>query len=123
MDSDQIQKAIAAHGMWKRRLIDAIDAGSSDVSVAQTEPDNVCPFGKWLYALPASERNSEYFKKVQPLHAAFHKEAAKVLSLALSGKKAEAQKCMASSGQYLAVSAKLTSAMMDWQKALVSKTR
>src|ERR1035438_7643070 len=78
--------------MWKSRLRAAIDAGRSDVTPEQVEPDNLCAFGKWLHGLPSSDRNSEHFKKVQPLHAAFHKEAANVLRLALSGKKPEASK-------------------------------
>jgi len=85
-------------------------------------PTTLCPFGKWLQALPASDRNSEHFKKVQPLHTAFHKEAAKVLKLALKGNKKEADQCMASGGSYLVASSKLTEAMMDWRKALVSRT-
>ena len=123
MNPDEIQKAIAAHTTWKSRLRTAIDAGRSDVTAEQVEPDNLCAFGKWLHGLPSSDRNSEHFKKVQPLHAAFHKEAANVLRLALSGKKPEASKCMASGGSYLTASTQLIIALTRWQESLAAKTR
>ena len=113
----EINKAIGAHGMWKTRLTTAIDNGNSDVTPEQTEVDNQCAFGKWLHSLPPSEHNSEHYRKVQTLHAAFHKEAAKVLRLALNGKKPEAKQAMAGGGSFATASANLTSAMMAWQKA------
>lgn len=118
MDSEEIQKAIGAHGMWKSRLAAAIVARRSDVTPEQVEPDNTCAFGKWLQALPGSDQSSAHFKKVKPLHAAFHKTAAQVLRMALSGQKAEAEKSMATGGLYRKASADLTDAMMQWRKAL-----
>ena len=56
------------------------------------------------------------FKEVQKLHAEFHKAAAQVLQLALQGKKTEAEKLLAH-GAFPDVSARLTSAMMHWQKS------
>ncbi len=117
MNSQEILKAIAAHGMWKRRLKSAIEAGHSDVTPEQVAPANLCAFGKWLQTLPSSE-HSEHFKKVQPLHATFHKEAAHVLKLVLSGNSAEANKSIAAGGSYTIASAKLTEAMMGWGKAI-----
>jgi len=119
-NSQEITKAIAAHSIWKVRLAEAIHAGQSDTTPERVAPDNLCDFGKWLYSLPPSERNREHWKKVQALHAAFHKEAAKLLKLALSGQKAEAEKCMAFGGSYRKASADLTTAMMAWKKAIES---
>lgn len=116
--SDEITKAIGAHGKWKRRLQAVIEEGRSDVPPERVEPDNLCDFGRWLYSLSPADQNSEYFRKVQSMHASFHREAAKVLRLALSGQKAAAEKCMAFGGPFANASADLTITMMDWKKAV-----
>lgn len=115
---DEINKAIGAHGLWKMRLRSAIDTGKSDFSVANVRPDNLCEFGKWLYALPAADKNSEQFKKVKDLHAQFHEEAAAVIALAVGGKKHEAEMAIAPGGTFTKISSKLTAAMIAWGKTL-----
>jgi len=67
-----------------------------------------------------SEHNSDQWKKVQALHATFHKEAAQVLRLALRNQKLEAQKRMESGGSFAKASTDLTLAMMEWKKTLGS---
>jgi methyl-accepting chemotaxis protein len=116
----EIEKAIGAHGMWKTRLKQAIDTGELDVSVATIQADNQCVFGKWLYGptLTPADTSSVHYKKVKELHAQFHIIASKVAALALTGKKEEAEKMMRLTGEYTALSAKLTQAMMDWKKSL-----
>ena len=42
-------KIIAAHGLWKYRLHEAITSGHSSFDPAVVELDNRCPFGQWLY--------------------------------------------------------------------------
>ena len=116
--AEEITKAIGAHGMWKNRLKDAIAAGKSDFSVEKVQPDNLCDFGKWLHALPESERSSERWKKVQALHATFHKEAARILGLALAGKKDEASPALMENSEFANRSAELTTLMMKWRKEI-----
>lgn len=118
MNSQEITKAIGAHGKWKQRLSSAIEDGQSDITPERVAPDNLCEFGRWLHSLPAAEQRGESFANVRALHAAFHKEAADVLKLALGGDKVAAGKCMALGGNFSDVSAKLTGAMMDWKKKL-----
>lgn len=115
--TDEINKAIGAHGMWKQRLKAAIDASSSDVTVAQAGADNVCPFGTWFYGLPAAERGEPNAAAVRTLHAQFHTEAAAVLKLALAGRKPEAEKALGTGGAFASKSSELTSAMMRWQRS------
>jgi len=116
----EIEKAIGAHGMWKARLKAAIDTGKSEMPVETIRVDNQCEFGKWLYGatLSAQDKTSPHYSKVKELHAQFHKTAARVAALALSGKKAEAEKMIASGGEYAEASAKLTGAMMEWDKSV-----
>lgn len=84
---DAIKAGIAAHGMWKQRLSDAIINGKSDWKPATVKLDNQCEFGKWLLSCSPQEKSSPYFAKIKDLHAQFHEEAGKVLDLALRGKK------------------------------------
>jgi len=112
----EITKAVGAHGLWKQRITLAIKDGRSDTDPAHVEMDNQCDFGKWLYGLPSVDQNSEHFKRVKVLHANFHKEAAKVLRLAITGQKAAAEKSLDLGGAYAKSSSDLTLAMMNWKK-------
>lgn len=116
---EEIKKAIAAHGMWKSRLQNAMDTGHLEVPVATIRVDNQCDFGKWLYGTNINPqlKLSDHYKQVKELHAHFHQIAAKVADLILAGKKAEAGKMMDMQGDYTTASEKLTKNMMDWYKS------
>lgn len=45
-DVAQIDKAIAAQGMWKIRQKKAINSGQVAIPVAENGEDNLCAFGK-----------------------------------------------------------------------------
>lgn len=115
--ADEIKRAIGAHGMWKQRLRTAIETAGSDVTVAQARTDSTCAFGTWLHALPVAERTTEHAVAVKTMHAQFHAEAARVLQLALSGRKPEAEKALAPGSAFATKSAELTTAMLRWQRA------
>jgi len=115
-DCQHITKAIAAHSKWKQRLSDAIHSSQSDTTPENVEPDNRCDFGKWLYSLSPAEKKSQHYDDIRTLHAEFHKEAAKVLRLALAGQKAEAENAMALSSPFYNVSADLTAALKSWER-------
>lgn len=116
----EIQKAIGAHGMWKVRLQATIDSGKTEMPIETIRVDNQCEFGKWLYGagLTVQEKSSPHYAKVKELHSLFHKAAARVAALAVSGKEAEAQKMINTGGTYAETSAKLTGAMMEWYTCL-----
>lgn len=115
---DEINKAIGAHGMWKQRLRQAVDSGQSEFTVERVRPDNQCEFGKWLHALPPTDKISVNWKSVQELHAKFHTEAARVLELALKGQKQKADEGLSPDSGFAKVSLELTSAMMKWKGSL-----
>lgn len=104
----QVRAAIGAHGMWKGRLRNAIDTGSSAVSVGEIRVDDRCEFGQWLHG---AGRNgfavSQSWESVRKLHADFHAEAAQVLEMALSGRKADAEKSMSLGGGFFHASSAL----------------
>ncbi len=120
----EIDKAIGAHGMWKHRLKMAIETGKFDSPVETIHMDNQCDFGKWLDGptLTLTDKTSKHFKTVTELHEEFHKTAARVAVLAVSGITAEAEKVMSVGGEYSEISMKLTAAMMEWKKILVRQS-
>jgi hypothetical protein len=114
--TEALDRAIAAHAKWKYRLMEAIDTGKSEWRVGDVRADSSCEFGKWLGALPLSERLSEHSKKVRALHTEFHVLAADVLELALAGRKAEATAAMALRSRFAEVSSNLTMAVIAWKE-------
>lgn len=114
--SEEINKAIAAHSLWKVRLRQALETGSSEFTIDKVKTDNQCDFGKWLYSLPVAERQSADWKTVQQLHSKFHAEAGNILDLALKGKKKEFEDAMMLGKDFAKLSSGLTTAMMTWSK-------
>ena len=112
--AEEIKKAIGAHGMWKMRLQSAIDTAKSEFTAENVCRDNQCDFGRWLYRaeIPAAEKSGPHYEKVRCLHAEFHKKAAEVLKVAVTGKKEEAKNLMATNSPFAVVSGQLTFAMI-----------
>lgn len=102
--------------MWKHRLRSAVDTGKSEFSVGVVCLDNQCPFGKWLHSVDLEMKATARWKCVKTAHADFHREAAKVLDLALTGRQAEARDALGFTSKFTAASAKLTQEMMAWKK-------
>ena len=119
IDKQQIDNAIGAHGMWKARLYQAIHTGKSEFQPEKVKVDNLCDFGKWFYTLLPTERSSPKGKTIQDLHAKFHAEAARVLDLALTGKKQEAEIAIGLGSNFANLSAALTQQMMAWKNESV----
>ncbi len=115
-DANKINQAIAAHARWKHVLKEAIETKKSDRSLADVKSENHCEFGQWLLELPLSDRQSKHWQTVRPLHAEFHQVAAKVLELALAGKREQAEAEMKISGNFTRLSTKLTIAMTNWKR-------
>ena len=118
----EIDKAIGSHGLWKGRIRTLIESGKSDIPVETAALTDACDFGKWLSGpkLSARDKASAHYTKVNELHTRFHKVAAAAIGLALAGKKAEAEKMVAVNGAFTALSAELTTAMLEWRKSLSS---
>ena len=118
-NKEAIDKAIAAHGMWKTRLKQAIDTREVDIPVEMIRTDCNCIFGKWLNdpTHTATDKASDHYKTVKQLHAEFHKVAAHVAELALAGNRREAEKMISLGGEYASVSSKLTAAMKAWKNS------
>jgi hypothetical protein len=115
---EEINKAITVHTAWKVRLRDALAAGKFDTPVDTVRRDDQCVLGKWLYGpmLTPQDKASEHYKEVVYLHTEFHECAARVLELAMLGKKAEAERMLEyGGGEYPLASSRLVMALSDWK--------
>ena len=114
----EIDKAIGAHGLWKSRLKMTIESSRIDTPVETIRRDDECDFGKWLHGstLTSSDKATKQCQAVVDLHARFHQTASRVVELALTGRKSEAETMMISGGEYAVVSDELTRAMTEWKK-------
>jgi len=116
---DEIDKAIAAHGMWKQKLRVAIETGESESTPDKVKQDNNCAFGKWLHTrIDPDAKNSPFYSEIVDLHAHFHKEAGGILELALKGEKEAANNLMAITKDFAKYSGELTQKMKKWQSSL-----
>ena len=113
-----IDDALSAHGLWKSRLESAISTGKSEYDPKIVQKDDACPFGKWLYSLGPADAQGVDFEKVKALHAEFHQTAGKVLQLALSGRKDEAERELDPSGSYRKITGKLVLALQTWKEKI-----
>jgi methyl-accepting chemotaxis protein len=118
VDRGQIDKGVGAHAMWKSRLQSAIDSGKLEVSLDVVRVDNACAFGKWFLGsdIPENVKQTAQYQSIKEMHAQFHKAAARVGELAISGKKADAEQMMSENGDFASLSQRLTSALMDWKR-------
>jgi hypothetical protein len=114
--SSVFDEAVFAHSQWKHRLRQAIEKGTSEWSVAEAKADDRCEFGKWLDRLPTAEKTSAHYSDLTSSHAEFHRAAAEVLALALSGKQAEARDAMAPGSRFRTISTKLVLQLSDMAK-------
>jgi len=115
-----LSKYIAAHGQWKMRLRQVIDTGKSEWSVEGVRVDDRCEFGKFLHGLGPALGSTEMAAQIKAKHAAFHVEAARVLELAMGGKRAEAAKAIEIGSSYMRLSSELTRLMIQWQGKLAA---
>ncbi|MBI5034477.1 MAG: chemotaxis protein CheW [Chloroflexi bacterium] len=112
----QLSDALVAHRKWKDYLMQAVQSGQSDYQPAVVRKDNQCDFGKWLHHDISNEiRQSETYQTVLKLHASFHFETARILELALSGRKTEAEQALGLGNNWRKLSAELTSQLLSWR--------
>jgi hypothetical protein len=112
---DEVRRAIAAHGLWKARLKDAVQAGRSDYRASEVALPDRCDFGRWLAAQPPTARG-EAWVRIEELHAAFHQAAAAVLARLEAGDHAGAEQMLAHGEHYAMASSRLTMAMLAWSR-------
>jgi len=96
-----ISKAIGIHSKWTYHIKQAVKTEATEYDPAIVKTDNSCEFGKWLYNdAPPELKRLPIYREIKDIHARFHVEASRVLTLALSGKKYEAIEAIRLGSEY-----------------------
>ena len=116
---EQIQKAITAHGVFKVKLGQMIEAGTNEMTPPVAGADDQCPVGQWLYnGIDPSAKANPGYQNVRELHATFHHAAGEVVTLAAARKRTEALEAMEMGSTFKQASAKLVIALTNWSESL-----
>ena len=121
--AEHIDAAVASHELWKKRLLSAIETGSSEWVPRTVKTDNQCDFGRWLYACSSEEKASPHYDVIKHRHAQFHIEAGRVLEIALRGNRDNAIAEMAEGEGYAEISASLIDELLNWKAELRDEKR
>jgi hypothetical protein len=90
-NAKKIDDAVSAHTYYFIKLRVAISEGISQFKPEIIRTDNSCDFGRWLYGeFPKEAVGASLYVEIKELHAQFHREAARILELAIAGRKDEA---------------------------------
>jgi len=112
---DEISKAISVHHSWRQKLLEAIESGECDCTIESVTRDDNCSFGKWLrYRIEPSIKKTTDYIKIVDLHTQFHKEAGRILELALKGNKEQAINLINIEGKFAVLSKKPADKLEQW---------
>ena len=115
---EQIQKAITAHGVFKVRLGQMVEAGGTEMTPAVAAADDQCPLGQWLHGgVDPSAKSSPHYEMVKDIHLAFHRAAGEVVALSIARKRTEALEAMEMGSTFKQTSAKLVIALTTWAES------
>lgn len=107
VDPNFVAEIIAAHGLWKYRLHQAIAERSSAFDPNTVRVDNACPLGKWLYAEARTVVSHDLFERVKGMHATFHQMTGDLLQRSLAGETETVLRATAPGGEYAVLSGTL----------------
>ena len=120
LDDEFADEIIAAHGLWKLRLHQAIESGDSAFDPTIVARDDRCAFGQWLYGDGQRQHaHDPRHRQLKELHAGFHREAAAVLTLALTGQGDAARKRTSESSDFFRDSTRLVGIVDAWRRGTV----
>ena len=116
---EQIQKAITAHGVFKVRLGQMVEAGTNEMTAPVASADDQCALGQWLYGgMDPAAKGSPHYQTVKDLHATFHHAAGDIVGLSAAHKRSDALAAMEMGSTFKQASAKLVMALSAWSDSL-----
>ncbi len=119
-DAEFVTRAIAAHGLWKYRLHEAIRNGGGDYGVETVRADDRCQLGQWLRGAKIGSHSAAMSaERLRSLHAEFHGLAADVLELAVAGRTDEARRGLGPGSPLLMISTQLVTLLERWRTTLL----
>jgi hypothetical protein len=118
----QVQAALATHGSWRARLEVIVALGSTTLDPDDVAAADRCPIGQWLARdICSALRNSPFYGQSLALHAEFHRQAAELVRLTKSGKRAEAFASLHNDGAFGGALEQLRGCLDEWS-ALSQRT-
>lgn len=109
------EEAVVSHAIWRANFVDLVRNGGGGLDVEVVGRENVCPLGRWLTGEgQEAVGNPVAHRMLCNVHAEFHTEAARVLSLAQSGRIKEALHVMESDQPYGTWSTTLVAALSQY---------
>jgi hypothetical protein len=113
--SEQIQKAINAHGVWKVKLAQAVESGTVEMAPEEARRHDQCRLGQWLYGqLDPALATSPRYQTVKELHFQFHQAAAEIVAMSLARKRTDALEAMEFGSTFKQASARLVIELTAW---------
>jgi hypothetical protein len=110
-----VERAILAHGEWRRRLSITASTGVSDLTSAEAADDTACDFGRWMAGdIPWRLRKTWDFATVRKRHQEFHAECARVIVLATDGQMAAASNALDHGTGFDLSAERLDAALREW---------
>ena len=83
--------AISAHGKWRQRLLDFVAGNSEQLDPAVVGRDDQCALGCWIHGDGRALRGNGQYVDLKTEHAAFHRCAAEVILMQMTGDAAGAR--------------------------------
>lgn len=116
--SETLTAMIAAHGVWKYRLHEAIISGNSGFSADDVASDDRCALGRWVHGDEGRRlHGQDQYEQVRAQHARFHRLAADILRGAVGGQPERARQDMESGTEFMTISASLVTLLDNWRNA------
>jgi len=81
------KQAVEAHLQWRNKLQVYIKNPDKSLNPDVVCKDDQCALGKWIYASGQTLEKVKSFDELKKQHAAFHKEAARIITEANRGNK------------------------------------
>ena len=115
----QVREAIVAHGLWKSRMLEALETGKAAIMAGAAGSDRECPLGRWMQGgMNDAPSALPHLSAVREAHARLHAEAAELLELAGKGSLEEVRARTAAGGSFTRTSVALTRELMAWMQDL-----
>lgn len=116
MDPYRIEKALAAHGLWRYKLERAAVAGELDTPLEVVGAADQCELGQLLAKLDGQE--DPHVPYVRRLHGEFHRVTALAAEFAISGCPDEVGLMMGPGGEFDHIWTVFAAALRNWERAV-----
>jgi transcriptional regulator with XRE-family HTH domain len=110
----EIALVLRAHRCLKTQIYSALVHGTLDVLLPHLDEAR-CPIGLWLHDdLAPARRGTPQYTRAARIHAAFHREIDKLVSVGLTGEREPVERMIAAPSRYAVASVALERAFSEW---------